>query len=109
MPLIAEPEYFAETIRQLTEWARPRETVEASYELEYGTDSLQVHRDAVPGEARVIVLDDVLATGGTARAKIELVESLGGVVAGIEFVIELSFLEARSRLDGYDVHSLTTY
>jgi len=68
-----------------------------------------VHRDAVPGEARVIVLDDVLATGGTARAKIELVESLGGVVAGIEFVIELSFLEARSRLDGYDVHSLITY
>ena len=87
----------------------PRETVEATYELEYGTDSLQVHRDSVPRGARVIVLDDVLATGGTARAKVELVEGLGGVVAGLLFVIELSFLSGRERLNGYDVHSLITY
>jgi adenine phosphoribosyltransferase len=147
MPLIADPAYFAETIRRLAEWARPRspdlvlgaeargfifggalayaldagfiaarkpgklprETVEATYALEYGTDSLQVHRDAVQEGARAIVLDDVLATGGTARAKVELVEELGGVVAGVLFVIELTFLNGRERLDGYDVHALIRY
>jgi adenine phosphoribosyltransferase len=147
MPLIADPEYFAETIEQLAEWARPREpalvfgaeargfifgaalayalqagfiaarkpgklpreTVEATYDLEYGTDSLHVHRDAVPEGARVIVLDDVLATGGTAHAKVQLVEELGGVVAGVLFVIELDFLHGRDRLAGYDVHSLIHY
>jgi adenine phosphoribosyltransferase len=147
MPLIADPEYFAETIRLLTEWAEPREpdlifgaeargfifggalafalgagfiaarkpgklpreTVEATYALEYGTDSLQVHRDAIPAGARVIVLDDVLATGGTARAKVELVEGLGGVVAGALFVIELAFLNGRDRLAGYDIHALIQY
>jgi adenine phosphoribosyltransferase len=87
----------------------PRETVEATYALEYGTDSLHVHRDSFPPGARVIVLDDVLATGGTARAKLELVESLGGVVAGVLFVIELGFLNGRERLAGYDVHSLIHY
>lgn len=87
----------------------PRETVEATYALEYGTDILQVHRDAVSPGARVIVLDDVLATGGTAKAKVELVESLGGVVAGIVFVIELTFLNGRDRLAGYDVHALIQY
>ena len=147
MPLIADPAYFAETIRQLAEWAQPREpalvfgaeargfifgsalayalgagfiaarkpgklpreTVEATYELEYGTDSLQVHRDAVPAGTRVIVVDDVLATGGTARAKVQLVEGLGGVVAGVLFVIELDFLHGRDKLAGYDVHSLIHY
>jgi len=87
----------------------PRETVEATYALEYGFDSLQVHRDAVPEGSRVIVLDDVLATGGTARAKVDLVESLGGVVVGVLFVIELAFLHGRGRLEGYDVHSLVVY
>ena len=87
----------------------PRETVEATYELEYGTDSLHVHRDAVPPGSRVIVVDDVLATGGTARAKVELVEGLDGVVAGVAFVIELTFLHGRERLDGYDVHALIEY
>jgi len=87
----------------------PRETVEATYALEYGTDSLQIHRDAVSAGARVIVLDDVLATGGTARAKVELVEELGGIVAGVLFVIELDFLNGRERLSGYDVHSLVHY
>jgi adenine phosphoribosyltransferase len=87
----------------------PRETVEATYALEYGTDSLHVHRDSFPPGTRVIVLDDVLATGGTARAKVELVEGLGGVVAGVLFVIELEFLHGRDRLAGYDVHSLVQY
>jgi len=87
----------------------PRETVQATYALEYGQDSLQVHRDAVPAGSRVIVLDDVLATGGTARAKVDLVESLGGVVVGVLFVIELTFLNGRGRLEGYDVHSLLAY
>lgn len=147
MPLIADPEYFAESIRRLAEWSRPREpdlilgaeargfifggalafdlgagfiparkpgklpweTVEATYELEYGMDSLQVHRDAVTPGARVIVLDDVLATGGTAKAKCELVEQLGGIVAGVLFVIELTFLNGRERLGGYDVHALIQY
>ena len=87
----------------------PRETVEATYALEYGTDSLQIHSDAVSQGARVIVLDDVLATGGTAKAKVELVERLGGIVVGALFVIELTFLDGRSRLEGYDVHSLIEY
>lgn len=87
----------------------PRETIEATYALEYGTDSLQVHRDAVGEGVRVLVLDDVLATGGTAKAKVELVESLGGVVVGVLFVIELTFLDGREKLDGYDVHALVQY
>jgi adenine phosphoribosyltransferase len=87
----------------------PRETVEATYALEYGTDSLHVHSDALPAGARVIVLDDVLATGGTASAKVELVEDLKGVVAGVLFVIELTFLGGRERLAGHDVHSLVQY
>ena len=87
----------------------PRETVEATYQLEYGTDSLQVHRDAVAVGTRVIVVDDVLATGGTARAKCQLVESLGGVVVGVLFVIELDFLHGREKLAAYDVHSLVHF
>jgi adenine phosphoribosyltransferase len=87
----------------------PWETVTATYELEYGTDSLELHRDAFGRGARVIVLDDVLATGGTAKAKTELVEQLGGEVVGVLFVIELEFLDGRKRLDGYDVHALIAY
>jgi adenine phosphoribosyltransferase len=87
----------------------PWDTIEAHYALEYGSDTLQVHADAISSGARVIVLDDVLATGGTAHAKIELVERLGGLVVGVLFVIELGFLEGRSRLDGYEVHSLIHY
>jgi adenine phosphoribosyltransferase len=68
-----------------------------------------VHRDSLTRGARVVVLDDVLATGGTARAKVELVENLGGQVVGILFVIELTFLAGRERLSGYDVHSLIQY
>jgi len=87
----------------------PRETVEATYALEYGTDSLQVHRDAMAPGSRVVVLDDVLATGGTARAKVELVEGLGAIVVGVVFVLELTFLHGRERLEGYDVHALISY
>jgi adenine phosphoribosyltransferase len=87
----------------------PWETVSAEYELEYGTDSLELHSDAIAAGARVLVHDDLLATGGTAHAKVELVEKLGGEVVGIAFVIELAFLHGRDKLAGYDVHSLITY
>jgi adenine phosphoribosyltransferase len=79
------------------------------YELEYGTDLLEIHRDAVaPGE-RALIVDDVLATGGTAAATVRLVEKLGGVVVGLGFVIELGFLGGRGKLPGYDVVSLLRY
>ena len=87
----------------------PWETVEATYDLEYGTDSLQVHADAISQGTRVIVHDDVLATDGTAKAKTELVEKLGGEVVGLLFVVELAFLNGRDKLAGYDVESLITY
>ncbi len=87
----------------------PWKTVEAVYDLEYGTDALQVHVDAITEGARVIVLDDVLATGGTARAKIELVTQLGGQVVGALFLIELAFLNGRDRVGDADVHALITY
>jgi adenine phosphoribosyltransferase len=87
----------------------PWETVTATYELEYGMDSLEVHADAIGDGARVIIHDDVLATGGTARAKVDLVEQLGGQVVGLLFVIELTFLNAREKLAGYDVRALISY
>jgi adenine phosphoribosyltransferase len=87
----------------------PWQTVEASYDLEYGQDTLQIHADALGSGSRVIVLDDVLATGGTAHAKVELVHQLGGVVVGALFVVELEFLHGRDRLDGVDVHALLSY
>jgi adenine phosphoribosyltransferase len=87
----------------------PWDTVSAEYELEYGTDSLELHADAVREGARVLVHDDLLATGGTARAKCDLVEKLGGEVVGIAFVIELEFLHGREKLEGYDLHSLIKY
>jgi len=87
----------------------PATTASVTYELEYGTDSLEIHRDAVqPGE-RVIIMDDLLATGGTAQATVKLVESLGGCVASLAFVIELEFLHGREKLRGYDVFSLLQY
>jgi adenine phosphoribosyltransferase len=87
----------------------PWEKIRATYELEYGSDSLEIHADAFAKGARVIVLDDVLATGGTAQAKVELVEGLGGVVVGALFVIELTFLHGRDKLAGTDVHALIAY
>ena len=87
----------------------PAETVRAEYVLEYGTDALEIHSDAVASGARVLVHDDLLATGGTARTLCGLVEELGGVVAGCGFLIELAFLPGRERLAGYDVRALITY
>jgi adenine phosphoribosyltransferase len=87
----------------------PRETLSVSYQLEYGLDALEVHADAVHGGARVLVHDDLLATGGTAGALCGLVEQAGGVVAGCAFVIELAFLHGRERLEDHDVHSLVVY
>lgn len=87
----------------------PWDTVSAEYALEYGMDSLELHADAIANGARVLVHDDLLATGGTAKAKIDLVEQLGGTVVGLAFVIELTFLHGRDKLAGYDVHSLIAY
>jgi adenine phosphoribosyltransferase len=87
----------------------PYETIGIRYGLEYGLDELQLHADALTGGTRVLVHDDVLATGGTAKAKIDLVEQLGGRVAGCAFVVELAFLGARETLTGYDVHALVRY
>jgi len=84
----------------------PWETERAEYLLEYGSDALEVHTDALAGASRVLVHDDLLATGGTAKALCELVEQLGGTVVGCAFLIELAFLHGRERLDGYDVHAL---
>ena len=87
----------------------PFEIEREEYVLEYGTDLLEIHRDAIaPGE-EVLVVDDVIATGGTAAATARLVERLGGVVAGFAFVLELGFLHGREQLAGYDIHTLVTY
>jgi adenine phosphoribosyltransferase len=87
----------------------PRETIKVSYGLEYGKDVLTIHKDAIKPGQRVLITDDLLATGGTIGATIELVEQLGGVVAGIAFLIELSYLDGRKQLDGYDVLTLMQY
>jgi adenine phosphoribosyltransferase len=87
----------------------PWRTVAAKYALEYGFDQLEVHADAIRSGQRVLVHDDVLATGGTAKATVELVEQLGGIVVGVPFIIELAFLNGRERLGGYDVYSLIEY
>jgi adenine phosphoribosyltransferase len=87
----------------------PRETASVEYQLEYGVDALEVHSDAVRGGARVLVHDDLLATGGTAAALCGLVENAGGVVAGCAFVIELAFLNGRARLSPHEVRSLVVY
>jgi adenine phosphoribosyltransferase len=87
----------------------PRATTSAQYALEYGVDALEVHSDALSGGARVLVHDDLLATGGTAAALCELVERAGGEVAGCAFLVELAFLGGRARLGRRDVHSLVTY
>ena len=87
----------------------PWHTVTAKYALEYGFDQLEVHADAIAQGQRVLIHDDVLATGGTAKATVELVEQLGGVVAGLPFIIELTFLKGREKLGGYNVHSLLQY
>ncbi len=87
----------------------PRKTISASYDLEYGQSSLEVHEDAIANGTRVLVVDDLLATGGTARAMCQLVENASGIVAGVAFLIELRFLGGRELLTSYPVTSLITY
>jgi adenine phosphoribosyltransferase len=87
----------------------PWRTVSVKYALEYGLDALEMHADAIKPGQRVLIHDDVLATGGTAKAKIGLVEQLGGIVAGVLFIIQLDFLNGVEQLEGYDVHALLHY
>jgi adenine phosphoribosyltransferase len=87
----------------------PSERVTVDYALEYGTDSLEMHSDALSHGKRVLIVDDLLATGGTAKAVTQLVEQLGGEVMGLGFLVELTFLGGREKLAGYDVFSLLQY
>jgi adenine phosphoribosyltransferase len=133
MPLLADPAALKEAVDRIADWAESRtggalacrlgcgfvaarkpgklpwRTVAAKYALEYGFDSLEVHADAIVAGQKVLIHDDVLATGGTAKATVELVEQLGGEVVGLPFIIELEFLNGRERLEGYDVYSLIKY
>ncbi|GAK48583.1 adenine phosphoribosyltransferase [Secundilactobacillus oryzae JCM 18671] len=87
----------------------PRETVKATYDLEYGQSALYLHKDAIKPGQKVIVTDDLLATGGTIGATIKLVEELGGIVVGTAFIIELKDLHGRDKIEGYDIFSLMEY
>jgi adenine phosphoribosyltransferase len=87
----------------------PAKTVQVSYELEYGTDRLEIHEDAIRSGQRVVIVDDVLATGGTARGAANLVEKVGGEVAALSFFIELDFLNGREKLSGYEIRSVLSY
>ena len=87
----------------------PAESISAEYALEYGVDSLHMHRDAIMPGQKVLVIDDLLATGGTVKAKIELVEKLGAEVVGVAFLIELTFLEGRKKLEGYEIYTIVQY
>ncbi len=87
----------------------PADTIEHEYSLEYGTDSLEIHQDAIKKGQKVLIIDDLLATGGTMYATAKLVEKLGGEVVGLGFLIELSDLKGRDKLQGYKVESLITY
>jgi adenine phosphoribosyltransferase len=146
-PLLLDHEAVRFAVRELADWARPREvdyvvaaeargfilgaalaleldagfvparkpgklpadTISAEYILEYGVDALEMHADALADGARVLIHDDLLATGGTARALAELVAGLGGNVIGFAFLVELGFLEGRRRLEGFDVCALLGY
>ena len=87
----------------------PRTVKSASYALEYGTDSIEAHSDAFKKGTKVLIVDDVLATGGTAAAAVQLVEAIGGEIVGTSFLIELSFLDGRKKLPGRAIHSLVSY
>jgi adenine phosphoribosyltransferase len=134
-PLLLDPESLRLAVRELADWARPRDvdlvvaaeargfilgaalaielgasdTIAAEYILEYGVDALEMHADALAHGARVLLHDDLLATGGTARALAELVEGAGAEIVGCGFLVELGFLGGRERLQGFDVHALVTY
>lgn len=87
----------------------PAETIAESYDLEYGSNTLEVHVDAIEKGQKVLIVDDLLATGGTAAATCNLIKKLGGQIAGLAFVIELNFLNGRDKLKGYDIFSLIRY
>ncbi len=87
----------------------PSKVQQVEYALEYGTDKLEIHQDAIASGQRVLIVDDVLATGGTAKAVADLVGRLGGTLAGLSFVIELDFLNGRSKLEGHEIFSLLHY
>jgi adenine phosphoribosyltransferase len=87
----------------------PAKTIKEEYQLEYGTDSLEIHIDAIKNGEKVLIVDDLLATGGTVQAVCRLVEKLGGEIVGLAFLIELSFLKGREKLKGYDVYSIIKY
>ena len=87
----------------------PAETARVTYDLEYGTDSLEIHVDAIEPGQRVVIVDDLLATGGTMQATVQLVRQLGGVIAGLGFAVELDFLKGRAKFPEYDVFSLLRY
>ncbi len=87
----------------------PAATHKVSYDLEYGTDALEIHQDAVEPGQRVLIVDDLIATGGTAKAVAEIVEKMGGKVVGLEFMVELTALKGRQKLTNYKVHSLIKY
>ena len=87
----------------------PAETIEVEYALEYGTATLEVHRDAIEPGQRVLIVDDLLATGGTVMGTIELVQRLGGTIAGLSFMVELTALHGRKKLGDFQIHTLLTY
>jgi adenine phosphoribosyltransferase len=87
----------------------PAKTAQVCYQLEYGTDTLEIHRDAIEPGQTVIISDDLLATGGTAAATVNLVQQIGGIVGGVAFAVELTFLQGRAKLPGLDVFSLIQY
>lgn len=87
----------------------PAETLQRTYDLEYGSGKLEIHRDAIESGDRVLIVDDLVATGGTALAAAKMVEELGGGVSALGFIVELTFLPGRETLAGYDVHSLLSY
>lgn len=87
----------------------PAEKVSISYDLEYGQDTLEIHKDAIGEGHKVLIVDDLLATGGTAKAVVDLVEGLGGEIVGLAFLCELNFLNGRAKFNGYDVQALVNY
>ena len=87
----------------------PAETIEVEYALEYGSATLEIHRDAIQPGQRVLIVDDLLATGGTVRGTVELVRRLGGEIVGLSFMVELSFLKGREQLGEFEIHALLTY
>jgi adenine phosphoribosyltransferase len=87
----------------------PSETIRHEYELEYGSDILEIHKDAIKPGQRVLIVDDLLATGGTISAAAKLIEKLGGIVVSLNFIVELTELHGRDKLEGYEINSLVKY